>query len=262
MRMNWGLAVGVAGLGALIGCYGGAADATSTTQVSTQALETLHPAMQQQLAYGNRGHWVMTLQADLALRGFKQVGPTDGIFGPKTESGVKAFQSANHLPVTGVANAVTWQDILAGFHLVPSYSGATVTVAKAAPVASHGVQMTKVPNQAKTVDGRPVLATYHMVATAYGPSLKDNYPYGPVDAFGQPLQAGMIAVDPSIIPLKSTVYVQGYKDSSLPSGGFLGHAMDTGGAIQGHRIDIFMNAGSRTVSNFGVQPVTVYVLGK
>lgn len=261
MRINWGLAVGVAGLGTLMGVYGGAAQAASTTQVSTQALETLHPAMQQNLAYGSRGHWVMTLQADLALLGYNQVGPTDGIFGPKTEAGVKAFQTAHHLPVTGVANPVTWQDILSGFHLVPSYSGGVVSPKPTATV-SNGVQLTKVPNTAQTIDGRPVLDTYHMTATAYGPSAQDNYPYGPVDAFGKPLQAGMIAVDPSIIPLKSTVYVKGYHDASLPSGGFLGHAMDTGGAIQGHRIDIFMNAGARTVSNFGVQPVTVYVLGK
>ncbi len=259
MRINWGLAVGVAGLGSLLAVYGGSAQAATTTQVSTQALETLHPAMQQRLSYGNRGHWVMTLQADLSLLGYQQVGPTDGIFGPKTEAGVKAFQKASHLPVTGSTNPITWQDILSGFHLVPSYGGSPVA---ATQTGTNGVTMTKVPNNVKMVDGRPVLATYHMRATAYGPSRKSNYPYGPVDAFGQPLQAGMIAVDPSIIPLKSTVYVQGYHDSHLPSGGFLGHAMDTGGAIQGHRIDIFMNAGSSTVSNFGVQPVTVYVLGK
>ena len=75
------------------------------------------------------------------------------------------------------------------------------------------------------------------------------------------LQAGMVAVDPSVIPLKSYVYVKGYKDSYLPQGGFLGHAMDTGGAIKGMRVDIFMNDNPTIVSNFGVQPVTVYVLG-
>lgn len=112
------------------------------------------------------------------------------------------------------------------------------------------------------IDGYPVIAVYQVRATAYGPSLKDNYPFGPVDAFGQPLQAGMIAVDPSLIPLKSRVYVKGYTDHNLPTGGFLGRAMDTGGAIKGHRIDIFMNASPQTVSNFGIEPVTVYVLGK
>ncbi len=67
-------------------------------------------------------------------------------------------------------------------------------------------------------------------------------------------------MDPSIIPLKSQVYVKGYHDATLPKGGFAGQAMDTGGAIKGMRIDVFMNAGAGTVSNFGEQPVTVDVL--
>ncbi len=129
--------------------------------------------------------------------------------------------------------------------------------------SSSPSQVSQTPSgKTKTIDGRPVIAVYHMRATAYGPSLKDNYPYGPVDAFGQPLARGMVAVDPRLIPLKSYVYVKGYTDPRLPQGGFLGRAMDTGGAIKGHRIDIFMNANSQTVSNFGIEPVTVYVLGK
>lgn len=113
----------------------------------------------------------------------------------------------------------------------------------------------------KTIAGRPVIAVYHMKATAYGPSLKDNYPYGPTNYFGQPLSSGTVAVDPSVIPLKSTLYVTGYHDAYLPQGGFVGKALDTGGAIKGNRIDIFMNQGAGAVSNFGIQPVTVYVLG-
>lgn len=113
----------------------------------------------------------------------------------------------------------------------------------------------------KSMDGRPVLRVLHVVATAYGPTDAANYPYAPVDAYGQPLQPGMVAVDPSVIPLRSTLYVQGYHDRVLPSGGFVGRAMDTGGAIVGHRIDIFMNHGRAAVSQFGIEPVTVYVLG-
>lgn len=231
------------------------AQSTNGAAVPTTAqLAAVHPAMQQVLQYSDTGHWVMTLQADLNGLGFNS-GPVDGIFGPKTEAGVKAFQSAKNLPVTGIADAATWQGILAGYGLVPPLTQAdslngTVSQGNAASSPSSN-----------TIDGHPILHVYHMLATAYGPSLADNYPYGPTDAFGQPLQAGMIAVDPSVIPLKSTVYVTGYKDSYLPQGGFLGHAMDTGGAINGMRVDIFMNDNSSVVSNFGIQPVVVYVLG-
>lgn len=112
-----------------------------------------------------------------------------------------------------------------------------------------------------TIDGRPVLRVLEMTATAYGPSWAANYPYGPVDYYGQPLKDGMVAVDPSVIPLGSTVYVSGYQDAALPPGGFTGQALDTGDAIVGMRLDIFMNEGAASVSQFGVQPVTVYVLG-
>ena len=41
----------------------------------------------------------------------------------------------------------------------------------------------------------------------------------------------LIAVDPSVIPLGSRVYVEGYGEAI---------AADTGGAIKGHKIDVLM----------------------
>jgi 3D (Asp-Asp-Asp) domain-containing protein len=277
---------------------------------STASLARNHPAMRQVLHYGSRGHWVMTLQADLKLLGYPQAGPIDGIFGPKTEAGLKAFQIKHGFPATGVTSEAVWQDILAGFGLVPPYDGASqgtggtgsssgnqggsntsgggagsssggsigtgtysanvlpasfptggAPVAEPSlPNASAGVKGQFTPS-VSTIDGRPVLKAFHMVATAYAPTLADNYPYGAVDAFGQPLQDGMVAVDPSVIPLGTVVYVTGYHDNFLPNGGFLGKAMDTGGAIKGYRIDIFINQSQGAVNDFGVQEVTVYELG-
>lgn len=59
-----------------------------------------------------------------------------------------------------------------------------------------------------------------------------------------------IAVDPSVIPLGSKVYIEGY-----------GYAIaeDTGGAIKGNKIDIFVNDHSEAV-NWGVRSVKLYVL--
>ncbi len=294
--------------------YQGTAPVAITTH-SADAMASLmaqHPAMRQVLQYGSQGHWVMTLQADLALLGYSQVGPMDGIFGAKTVVALKAFQQRHGFTATGVTSPAVWQDILSGFGLVPPYQGsdpiATTTAGNSGPAttqttttgsitptttttstapsvpagpvlpakfptggpaveepslpsASAGVRGQFTPST-KTIDGRPVLKAYHMVATAYGPSLADNYPYGPVDAFGQPLEDGMVAVDPSVIPLHSVVYVTGYQDNYLPSGGFLGQAMDTGGAIKGDRVDIFINASPTVVGDFGVQQVTIYVLGQ
>jgi Uncharacterized protein conserved in bacteria len=40
---------------------------------------------------------------------------------------------------------------------------------------------------------------------------------------------GVIAVDPALIPLGTNIFVEGYG---------LAHALDTGGAIKGNRIDL------------------------
>lgn len=280
---------------------------------STASLTSHHPAMHTVLYPGSRGHWVMTLQADLKHAGYTHVGPVNGIFGAKTEAALKAFQQRHGFIASGVTSPMTWQDLLAGFGLTPavpgtgattvtthSGSGSTSTTPKATTshtTTSHTPQPTSIGSPVsqvlpahfpqggtpvvepslpstspgikgpfsptvKTIDGRPVLKAYHMVATSYGPSLQDNYPYGPVDAFGQPLENGMVAVDPSVIPLHSVLYVTGYHDNYLPSGGFLGQAMDTGGAIKGDRVDLFINAPANVINDFGVQQVTVYVLGK
>lgn len=61
--------------------------------------------------------------------------------------------------------------------------------------------------------------------------------------------ARVIAVDPSVIPLGSTVYVEGYG---------IAIAGDTGGAIKGNRIDIYMRDHGQAV-NWGRKTVNVYV---
>lgn len=62
----------------------------------------------------------------------------------------------------------------------------------------------------------------------------------------------VIAVDPSVIPLGSKVYVEGYGTAI---------AADTGGAINGNRIDVFIPNKSKAL-NFGRRSVTVKVLSK
>ncbi len=99
-------------------------------------------------------------------------------------------------------------------------------------------------------------------ATAYAPTAQDNYPYGAVDYYGRPLTKGDIAVDPSVIPLKSCLLITGYQSPYLPSGGFIGEADDEGGAIKGRHVDIYINASESQVNGFGIQSVKVTVLGK
>ncbi len=113
---------------------------------------------------------------------------------------------------------------------------------------------------AEAFDGHQVAGRLRLAATAYGPSARDNYPYSAVDYYGNRLVAGDVAVDPRVIPLGTLLWVTGYKSSILPADGFLARAVDTGDAIKGARIDIFINAGASRISSFGIQGVTAYVL--
>lgn len=62
-------------------------------------------------------------------------------------------------------------------------------------------------------------------------------------------QAGRtIAVDPDVIPLGSTVKIDGQEYV----------AEDTGGAIQGNRIDIFVNSHDEAITK-GVKMYTIYI---
>jgi 3D (Asp-Asp-Asp) domain-containing protein len=97
-------------------------------------------------------------------------------------------------------------------------------------------------------------------ATAYSDSAEENGIWGAVDYFGDPLKLGTIAVDPRVIPFGTKVYITGYDFEGLPIGGLVATARDKGGAIKGHRIDIFVPGSREFVSGFGIQNVKVYIL--
>lgn len=70
----------------------------STTSTST--------AYSPYLKTGSRGDEVTKIQQQLSAAGFDP-GPIDGIFGPKTDAAVKAFQSQYAPPVDGIVGPIT-----------------------------------------------------------------------------------------------------------------------------------------------------------
>jgi len=96
---------------------------------------------------------------------------------------------------------------------------------------------------------RAVAAAMTMVATAYTADTATAYPTG-YTATGVLAHEGIVAVDPRVIPLGTTVFVPGYG---------IGIAADTGGAIVGDRIGLCMDSYGDAV-NFGRQTVRVYIL--
>ncbi len=95
-----------------------------------------------------------------------------------------------------------------------------------------------------------------MQATAYDASPASNGQWAGVTALGTKLRPGVVAVDRSVIPLGSRLYIE--STDGWPSYG-IAVAEDVGGAIKGNRIDLFFESAS-TVKSFGRRNVKVYVL--
>ena len=113
----------------------------------------------------------------------------------------------------------------------------------AAPVTSRvEAASTTIPSSGRTIT---VTATAYTAScagcsgtTATGINIKANP------------NARVIAVDPSVIPLGSKVYIKGYGEYT---------AADTGGAIKGNRIDVFIPS-EQAALNFGRKQLTVTIL--
>lgn len=103
--------------------------------------------------------------------------------------------------------------------------------------ATRGVQQTS----------RLAASALDMVATAYTAACGGC---SGITAIGRPAGHGIVAVDPSVIPLGTHLYIPGY--------GFA-IAGDTGGAIHGNRIDLGFNSYADAM-RFGRREVTVYRL--
>lgn len=89
-------------------------------------------------------------------------------------------------------------------------------------------------------------------ATAYTADAQ----WGHATASGLYAKMGVIAVDPSVIPMGTKVYVEGLNGASDYGYAIAG---DTGGSIKGNIIDLYMND-EATCNRWGVKYVNIYVL--
>ena len=102
-------------------------------------------------------------------------------------------------------------------------------------------------------DGLNVLQTLRVYATWYNAASAGRPPSDPaygITATGVPVDRGIVAVDPSVIPLGTRMYIPGY--------GFA-VAADTGGGIQGNMIDLGYPDG--VAVDWTSRWVEIYILG-
>ncbi|MFD1864702.1 ubiquitin-like domain-containing protein [Planococcus chinensis] len=136
----------------------------------------------------------------------------------------------------------------------PAPKAATASTSKAAPAPQQAAapkQAAPAPKAAAAPAGEPAGRELYVSATAYTAFCAGC---SGITATGINLKANpglkVIAVDPSVIPLGSKVWVEGY-----------GYAVagDTGGAIKGNKIDLFMPNKSDALA-FGRKQVKVKIL--
>lgn len=144
---------------------------------------------------------------------------------------------------------------------IPSKMQAESVATTETPVLTPSLNVTP---ESKTVEAWGKSFNYEksiqVKASAYSSAASENGGWGAVDYFGNPLKLGTIAVDPSVIPLGTKVLVTGHSHAGLPKEAFLATATDTGSAIKGNRIDIFIPGSQSFVADFGYQYVQLYIV--
>ncbi|MFC2729006.1 MAG: 3D domain-containing protein [Centipeda sp. (in: firmicutes)] len=175
---------------------------------------------------GARGAAVQHVQELLIKAGYLN-GAADGIAGPLTRAAIERCQADHALVVDGICGAATYRVLSGGAEYDPVALG---IVEEHAPQVSRG-------------GGRSV----YVSATAYSAYDPGN---GNRTATGTPVRHGVIAVDPSVIPLGTRVFIPGYGEAV---------AEDIGGAIHGYRIDVAFDTHAEALM-FGRQDLEIFIM--
>lgn len=166
---------------------------------------------------GSRGSSVREVQELLIEKGYLN-DTADGVAGEKTVAAIKNFQKAAGLTVDGVCGNDTYR-ALAGH----DYEGI---------------------NDSFNLAGSRVM---YVSATAYSAQDPGLSAY---TASGTRVRHGVIAVDTSVIPLGTRVFIPGYGEAV---------AEDIGGGVRGNHIDIAFDTHAEAIS-FGWQELQIFIL--
>ncbi|GAK10053.1 peptidoglycan-binding protein [Geomicrobium sp. JCM 19038] len=203
------------------------------------------------LEKGDENTLVEHLQSDLQAFGY--FGSTvDGVFGSLTEEAVKGFQTDAGLSADGVAGPKTFSAMMT---FSPTATTEQETATSEEPeqetASASTEEATATESQSSNASSSPEGTTIQMEATAYTAYCDgcSGITATGIDLRNDP-HANVVAVDPNVIPLGSRVYVEGYGEAI---------AGDTGGAINGNKIDLHVPTREEAL-NFGRQTVSVTIL--
>ncbi len=192
------------------------------------------------LRQGDRGRTVTDLQRKLHALKYYQA-DIDGVFGPLTDQAVKDFQQDQGIQVDGMAGPETFGTLNKVIHGDNNRLNSLSEADSAKDQDGSGRKEKRVRTQsvaneqtAKKADdeNKHDVKELEMEATAYTAECEGctGVTYTGIDLKADPDQK-VVAVDPSVIPLGTTVEVEGYGKAV---------AADIGGTIKGNKIDVYM----------------------
>ena len=175
---------------------------------------------------GMRGGAVRHVQELLIQAGYLD-GGADGIAGPLTRAAIERCQADHMLVVDGICGEATYRVLSGGAEYDPVALGIT---------DDRGSQVSR-------GSGRSI----YVSATAYSAYDPGN---SNRTATGTLVRHGVIAVDPSVIPLGTRVFIPGYGEAV---------AEDVGYAIKGYRIDVAFDSHAEALM-FGRQDLEIFIM--
>lgn len=196
------------------------------------------------LREGMRGEAVREMQQILISLEYLE-GKPSGVFDKKTTDAVRRFQRDRELEVDGICGPITHAELKKkDLKKAPEAAKETEKREKAEreeaqKKAAHDKEVHE-----KAMKEGTVVYVSATAYSAYDPGC------GHYTASGTRLRRGVIAVDPSFIPLGTRVYIPGYGEAV---------AEDTGGAIVGNIIDIAFDTHEEALA-FGRQDLEIYIL--
>ncbi|MGJ9383720.1 peptidoglycan-binding protein [Salipaludibacillus sp. CF4.18] len=239
------------------------------------------------LEKGDEGKAVLALQHSLNSLGYYDA-KLDGVFGPVTHEAVTGFQKSEGLVVDGLAGPKTYGALHKAINISGNSSPTSVKGTETTEIAVADTSGSSTSDEAseqetntepeessseeekapepssnentnsKTEEstetsrsnqsGGRTMTVEATAYTAYCNGCSGTTATG-IDLRNNPGKK-VIAVDPSVIPLGSTVEVEGYGTAI---------AGDTGGAIKGNKIDLFM-PNREDALNFGRRSLQITVL--
>lgn len=136
---------------------------------------------------GDRGIVVTRIQNVMIRIGFLKAGNADGYYGLYTTQQVKSFQTAAKIPVTGIVNQHTYEQMLVRYNRLPAPAPVVKIVAKPGDSGATVTQLQRILTGVKVLAPGYVTGTYSQMTTNAVKAFQTKYRLKVTGVMDQPV---------------------------------------------------------------------------